>query len=146
MEHPFSVTSHVFLIIVSLAAFSVSFVLAVIFLLQHHFLETKHLGPLFFRLPPLELTAKLNFLFLTIGIVSMLAGVFLGLFLRRAEQGMPVLREPMTWLSFIMLGLYAAILFVRQGPVERSRGVAYVAIVSYAFLLFTFAAAHAGMR
>ena len=145
MEHHFSVTGHVVLIFAAFAAFSVSFFFSLLFLAEHHFLKTKKLGRMFFRLPPLELTAKLNFLFLTIGILSMLAGVLLGAFLKRAETGTSMFSEATTWFSFLMLGLYAVILLVRIGPLERSRGVAYMTVISYGTLLWMFSAAHAGM-
>jgi len=138
---PSEASGHVLLMFLALAAFSLSFFFALAFLVQNFFLKTKKIGALFFRLPPLEHTARLNFLFLTLGAALMFAGAVSGVFL---ESGSVSLAEPTVWLTLLAIAMYAVVTVARIGPLERSRGIACATVIYYALVVITFAVAHAG--
>ncbi len=138
-------TSHAAFMFLALAAFSLSFIFSLLFLIEDYLLKRKRIDLFFFRLPPLELISRLNFSFLTVGTASLLGGVLAGIYdLRRFDTGSVSLPAPTLALSVLTLALYGAVLFIRIGPLERRRGTAYVSIASYTCLLVTFLAAHAG--
>ncbi len=144
--HPLAggIAGHAFFMFLSLAAFSLSFIFSLLFLVQDHFLKRKRIERVFFlQLPPLELTSRLNFSFLTVGTASLLGGVLAGIF-RSARLGGPpgFSVGPTLVLSVFTLLLYGAVLLIRLGPRERSRSAALVSIASYTLLLLTFLAAH----
>jgi ABC-type uncharacterized transport system permease subunit len=135
---------HIFFMFLGVGAFSISFLFSVLFLAQDYFIRTKRIGRLFFELPPLELTGRLNFSFLTVGTAAWAAGVASGVAAwRLLEAGAALLVEPTVLFTVAMLGLYVAILWLRSGPLERSRRAAVVSVVSYSLLMALVFAAHA---
>lgn len=139
---PRELSPHTFFMFLALAAFSLSFLFAALFLVQDHLIKRKLVGRAPFELPPLEFTGRLNFAFLTVGTASLFAGVGSGVAYFEKAAGGPGLLQPTAVLSLIMLALYAAILMLRIGPLERSRRAAIVSVISYGLLLATFLAAH----
>lgn len=136
------ISAHTFFMFLSLAAFSLSFLFSILFLAQDFLLKRKKAQGFFSRLPPLELTARLNFSFLTVGTASLFAGVLGGLLYRRAALSGFFVLEPTPAMSFLALALYAGVLMLRRGPLERGRNAAWVTVASYPFLLAVFLAVH----
>ena len=140
---PLFLSGHTFFMFLALSAFSVSFLFSVLFIAQDYFIKGKRIRGLYFRLPPLELTGRLNFFFMTIGTAALYAGVISGFVtFRTLETKAAWLLEPTVFLSFVLLVLYAIVLALKAGPLERSRRTAFVSIISYSLLLATFFVAH----
>jgi ABC-type uncharacterized transport system permease subunit len=69
---------HVTLSILAYAAFALSFVLSLIFLIEERFLRSRKLGDVIWRLPPLELLERMSQSSVLIGLVSIGIGTALG--------------------------------------------------------------------
>lgn len=139
--------SHVICMFIALAGFTLSFIFSAMFLAQDRLLKKRSAGLLFTALPPLELTSRLNFAFITVGTAALAMGVFGG---TAALGGRPdlgtVARDPSILLSVLMLILYTGLVVLRKGALERARTVSAVSIVFYFLLMFVFWGAHAGGR
>ena len=130
---------------VSLGAFSASFIFAGLFLLQDFNIKRKKFTGFLRGLPSLELMGLLNFLSLTVGTVSLLAGVLFGLFhFERLKLDGALLWEPFVLFSLVMLVAYVFLLSLRLKYRERGRRYAFVSFAAYAFLIFAWVAARQG--
>src|ERR1700732_839351 len=69
---------HVTLSILAYAAFALSFVLSLIFLVENRLLKNRHLGDVVWRLPPLELLERMSQSSVLVGLVSIAIGTVLG--------------------------------------------------------------------
>jgi ABC-type uncharacterized transport system permease subunit len=138
-------SSHVICMFIALAAFTLSLIFSVMFLAQDRLLKKKSGGPLFAALPPLELTSRLNFSFITVGTAALAMGVFGGTAALSGMEGFgEALKDPSILLSVLMLVLYVGLAVLRKGALERARTVSVVSIIFYLLLLFVFWGAHAG--
>lgn len=136
--------SHVICMFIALAAFTLSFLFSAMFLAQDRLLKRKSAGPLFTALPPLELTSRLNFSFITVGTAALAMGVFGGTAALSGTEGFRgALSDPSILLSVLMLVLYVGLAVLRKGALERARTVSVVSMVFYLLLLFVYWGAHA---
>lgn len=120
---------HIVAIILSMAAFTLAFCCAVIYLVQNKLLKSKKLRGMFRRLPPLELVDSLayhlvavGFPLLTLGIITAVVGVQGGM-LRDDTSPVKIISSLVTW---VIYGLY---LFVSHGTEWRGRRSQYILII-----------------
>jgi ABC-type uncharacterized transport system permease subunit len=138
-----SLAVHTYFMFTALAAFSLSFIFSLLYLYQEKALKDKNPESLKAKLPPLELTSRLNIASITLGGSALFMGVVAGwAHFRKIEAGWMALAEPSVLLTFLMLVLYLAIVFLRVGPLERARSVSYLSMICYVLLLFVFFGAH----
>lgn len=140
-----NLSSHAVFMFLALAAFSLSFIFSLFYLIGDSLLKRKRIDSFVLKLPSLELISRLNFSFLTIGTASLLGGVIAGL-IDLSMPGADQIKLPVSTigLSALTLLLYGVVLFVRIGPLERRRSTAFVSIACYACMLVTVVAAHSG--
>jgi len=139
-----ALSSHTYCMFIALAAFSLSFIFSALFLLQEVLIKRRKIGKLFFNLPPLELTSRLNFSCLSVGTAAFFAGVLGGMIQWNKTPGAgSMFLEPAVPLSFLMLVAYLFVVTLRIGPLERARTVSYTSMICYVLLLFVFFGAHA---
>jgi ABC-type uncharacterized transport system permease subunit len=126
---------HILLVIFAYGAFSVSFLMAVGYLRAEHQLKKKSVDGLFFMLPSLEALDHGLQRSIRIGILTLLAGVFLAMF-GGFYQGTVTLawfQDP-NILGAILTGLiYGTILYIRSRSLFTNRRIAFLAI--FGFLL-----------
>ena len=130
---------HTPLMILSVASLTISFVMALMYLLQEKQLKSKHPAFLYYRLPSLEIcedyvykSLGLGFFLLTFGIVT---GMIWSKYLRNVYWSWDI-KE--VW-AVITWGLYAILVQGRMLAAWRGRKAAYLAIIGFALILFTFA-------
>ncbi len=120
------------------AAFAVAFCAGIMYLLQEHFLKNKKLGPLYRRLPSLEILDDMNYRCLTIGFPLLTVAIVTGAIWAESAWGAYWSWDPKETWSLITWLIYAALLHGRLTIGWRGRRAAILAIVGFCVLLFTF--------
>jgi len=129
---------HICLAFLGNAVFTVAFVAAVFYLLQERMLKSKKFSALYYRLPALDTLDMINYRCLTIGFPLMTMGIISGAVWAEAAWGTYWSWDPKESWALITWFLYAALLHGRLTTGWRGRRAAILAIVGFAFLLFTF--------
>src|SRR5262249_43830945 len=98
---------HVTLVIASYAAFAVTFVCGVMYLIQEHELKAKHFGASFERLPALNTCDEIGYRTVTIGFVLLTLGVVSGILWNNQRDGRYWHNDPkevmalITWIVYL---------------------------------------------
>ncbi|MCH7591149.1 hypothetical protein IIB34_08970 [PVC group bacterium] len=139
----FFLGGHTFLVFIALAAFSLSFIFSLLYLMEAYFIKEKAFRPLLFRLPSLELTNRLNDVALWVGTIAFAGGFLKGLIvLQRDNPGTTLLSDPTYFLSGLVLVLYAALIVWKQKLLEGRTRLAYASIFVYIVFLCVVCLAH----
>lgn len=131
---------HVTLVLIGLAALVLNFGGALMYLLQERQLKSKHPGPMYYRLPPLETLDRLAFATLTVGFPFLTVGLALGVLSAGRQWGSLLAFDPLAIVSTAMWLVYAATLSLRLAGHWRGRRAAYFAIAGFCALLLTLGA------
>ncbi|OGT97752.1 MAG: c-type cytochrome biogenesis protein CcsB [Geobacteraceae bacterium GWC2_48_7] len=129
---------HALLAFVSYAAFAVACGVAVIYLIQRHFLKTKHLGSLFQRLPSLETLDEISYRSLSIGFPLLTVAIISGAIWSEKAVGSYWYWDPKQTWSLITWLIYAALLHGRLTVGWRGKHAAILSIIGFIVLLITF--------
>ncbi|HEY6872812.1 MAG TPA: c-type cytochrome biogenesis protein CcsB [Geobacteraceae bacterium] len=129
---------HSSLAFVSYATFAVAFGAAIMYLIQEHFLKRKRLGPLYQKLPSLDVLDEINYRCLTFGFPLLTIAIITGAIWAETAWGTYWSWDPKETWSLITWFIYAALLHGRLTTGWRGRRAAILAIVGFCILLFTF--------
>ena len=129
---------HALLAFVSYAAFAIAFGVAVIYLIQRHFLKTKHFGVLFQRLPPLDTLDDISYRCLAVGFPLLTIAIISGAIWSEKAVGSYWVWDPKQTWSLITWLIYAALLHGRLTIGWRGKRAAILSIVGFVVLLITF--------
>lgn len=129
---------HVGLAFLGNAVFTVAFVAGIFYLLQERMLKSKKFSALYYRLPSLDTLDMINYRCLTFGFPLMTMGIISGAVWAEAAWGTYWSWDPKETWALITWFLYAALLHGRLTTGWRGRKAAILAIIGFAFLLFTF--------
>ena len=126
---------HVTLAILAYAAFTISFVLSLLYLIQNRQIRRAKTGVLFSRLPALEVIGRMNRTSVTIGIAVLAISVLLGaLWARRVWEG---LADAKVGWALTTLLLYGFLLWMDRRGWEGRR-VALLSILGFGVVLFSY--------
>lgn len=131
---------HGVLALLGMAALTLNFCTALMFLLQERQLKGKHLGMFFYRLPPLEVLDRLSTQALTLGFPFLTFGLFLGTLQAGTVWGSYWSWDPTQASSLLAWLVYAATLSGRAIGGWRGRRAALGAIVGFLALVLTLSA------
>jgi cytochrome c-type biogenesis protein CcsB len=120
------------------AAVAVTFAGGVMYLIQERQVKRKRSGVFFRLLPSLEILDRINYHSLTIGFALLTLGIITGAVWAEAAWGTYWSWDPKETWSLITWFIYAAILHARLTAGWRGRKAAWLAIVGFAGVLFTF--------
>jgi ABC-type uncharacterized transport system permease subunit len=126
---------HVTFAILAYAAFTFSFVLSVLYLIQNRQIRRGHTGVLFARLPALEVIGRMNRTSVSIGLAVLTFAVAVGLV--RASALWTTLADPKIVWALVTLVVYALLLWLDRRGWEGSR-VAVLSIVGFGLVLFSY--------
>lgn len=130
---------HIPIMILSVATLSLTFILAVIYLLQERQLKSRHPAFLFYRLPSLETCEDLASKSLRFGFFLLTLGILTGMVLSKTVNGRYWSWDYKEIWALITWILYAVLVQGRMLSAWRGRKAAYLAIVGFVLMLFTFA-------
>lgn len=126
---------HVTLAILAYAAFALSFVLSVLYLIQDRQIRLGRTGVLFARLPALEVIGRMNRTSVAIGIVVLSISVALGVaWARKVWTG---LVDAKLVFAFVTLIVYGLLLWMDRRGWEGPR-VALLSILGFVLVLFSY--------
>ncbi|MCA1580016.1 MAG: cytochrome c biogenesis protein CcsA [Acidobacteria bacterium] len=126
---------HVTFGILGYAAFTFSFVLSILYLVQDRQIRRGRTGILFARLPPLEVIGKMNRTSVTIGIAVLAASVLFGLLW--ANRVWATMGDPKIEWAIATLALYGFLLWMERRGWKGPR-VAILSILGYGLVLFSY--------
>jgi cytochrome c-type biogenesis protein CcsB len=129
---------HSSLAFLSYATFAVAFGAAIMYLIQQHFLKKKRLGPLYQKLPSLDILDEINYRCLTFGFPLLTIAIITGAIWAESAWGTYWSWDPKETWSLITWFVYAALLHSRMTIGWRGKKAAILAIVGFFILLFTF--------
>ena len=130
---------HIPIMILSVATLSLTFILAVIYLLQERQLKSRKPAFLFYRLPSLETCEDLASKSLRFGFFLLTLGILTGMVLSKTVNGRYWSWDYKEIWALITWILYAVLVHGRMLAAWRGRKAAYLAIVGFLLMLFTFA-------
>lgn len=129
---------HAMLAFVSYAAFTLACGVAVMYLIQLHFLKTKHFGSLFQKLPSLEILDEISYRSLSIGFPLLTVAIISGAIWSEKAIGSYWTWDPKQTWSLITWLIYAALLHGRLTVGWRGKRAAILSIIGFIVLLITF--------
>jgi cytochrome c-type biogenesis protein CcsB len=130
---------HIPLMILSVASLTLTFVLAIMYLIQERQLKSKHPAFFYYRLPSLEVCEDLAFKSLWFGFFLLTLGIVTGMIHSKSVHGVYWNWDYKEVWALITWVLYAILLQGRMLAAWRGRKAAYLAIVGFALMLFSFA-------
>ena len=126
---------HVTLAILAYAAFTFSFVLSMLYLVQNRQIRRAKTGLLFARLPALDVIGRMNRTSVTIGVATLVLSLALGLFW--AERVWPSLADPKIVWAAVTLIVYGFLLWMDRRGWAGPR-VAVLSIFGFGVVLFSY--------
>ncbi len=126
---------HVTLAILAYAAFTFSFVLSILYLIQDRQIRRRRTGLLFSRLPALEVIGRMNRTSVTIGLASLFVSLVLGAVW--AEVVWTSLADPKVEWAVVTLIVYGFLLWMDRRGWEGPR-VAVLSILGFGVVLFSY--------
>jgi ABC-type transport system involved in cytochrome c biogenesis permease subunit len=117
------------------AAFALSFVLSLLYLIQNRQIRRGRTGILFARLPALEVIGRMNRTSVTIGLVVLSVAIVLGVTWARRVWTVPV-DAKLAW-ALITLLVYGVLLWMDRRGWAGPR-VALLSIVGFILVLFSY--------
>ena len=129
---------HVGTIFIGNGVFAVAFLAGIMYLIQERQIKSKRLGPLYHRLPSLEVLDALNYNCLILGFPLLTLGMLSGSVFAQYTLGTFWRWDPKEVWSLITWLLYAALLHGRLVAGWRGRRSAMISIVGFLVLIFSF--------
>ncbi len=129
---------HSSLAFISYATFTVAFGAAIMYLIQEHFLKKRRLGPLYQKLPSLDVLDEINYRCLTFGFPLLTVAIITGAIWAETAWGTYWSWDPKETWSLITWFIYAALLHGRLTTGWRGRRAAVLSIIGFFVLIFTF--------
>jgi len=129
---------HTVLAFIGDAAFAMAFGMGLMYLIQEHYVKSKHLGGLFKRLPSLQILDEINYRLITIGFPFLSLAIITGALWAESAWGSYWRWDPKEVWSLITWFIYALVLHVRLTVGWRGKRAAILSIIGFCAVLFTF--------
>jgi cytochrome c-type biogenesis protein CcsB len=129
---------HVTIAFLAYAAFFLTFVSGILYLIQENDLKEKKFRFLYFRLPSLQVCDELFRRSLFVGFVAMSLAIVTGAFWAQQAWGRFWSWDPKETASLITWGIYFFLVNYRLSAKWQGRRAAYISIVGFVSTLFTF--------
>lgn len=126
---------HVTLAIFGYAALTLSFVLALLYLIQIRQIQRRKLGLLFSRLPALDVLSRLHRTCVGTGVLALTVASCLGLVW--AKQNWGTYWDPKVLFTFLIIAVYTLTLLPRKIGWGQKR-IAYLSIGGFVLLMFSY--------
>ncbi|HEY0702845.1 MAG TPA: cytochrome c biogenesis protein CcsA [Candidatus Acidoferrales bacterium] len=120
------------------AAFALSFVLSLIYLIQDRLLRSRRLGAAFWRFPALDVLDRMARSSVYVGLLALIAGVAMGLIWQHRLSGGYALGDPKVVITVAILGVYLAYLLLARSANWRGARAALVCALNFVVVLFSY--------
>jgi cytochrome c-type biogenesis protein CcsB len=129
---------HGTLLFLAYGMFFVTFIAALLYLLQERALKQKKLTTLYRQLPALSVLDDLFLKFLGAGFAFMSAGLVVGIIMAEHDWVTGWHRDPKVISAVTTWGIYLALLYMRLAVGWRGRRTAFLSMIGFVSVLFTF--------
>ncbi|HDL20833.1 MAG TPA: c-type cytochrome biogenesis protein CcsB [Nitrospirae bacterium] len=129
---------HISLAFLGDAAFAMAAGVGLMYLVQEHFVKSKHLGDLFHRLPSLQMLDDINYRLISLGFPLLTLAIITGALWAESAWGSYWRWDPKEVWSLITWFIYALVLHVRLTAGWRGKRAAILSIAGFCAVLFTF--------
>jgi ABC-type uncharacterized transport system permease subunit len=129
---------HVALNILAYAAFALSFVLSLIFLIEERYLRSHKLGDVIWRLPPLELLERMSRSSVLVGLVSITIGTSFGFLWVYRLSDKYSFYDPKYAVTLLVLILYAVYFRLARTRAWRGARASKLCIFNFLLVFFSF--------
>jgi cytochrome c-type biogenesis protein CcsB len=128
---------HVSLLIFSYAAFLITTIGGVMYLIQERELKAKSFSAAFYRLPALNTCDEIGYRSVTIGFVLLTLGMVTGIIWNSQRDGKLWHNDPKEVLALVTWCVYLFMIHYRVTAGWRGRKTAWIAIAGFVVVLFT---------
>lgn len=129
---------HITIEVLAYAAFAISFLLSVIYLVQNRVLHGGRPGLAFWRFPALEVLERMSRSSVWVGLVALVIGTTLGFDWEHRLTGHFAVADPKVLVTLIVLALYVVYLAIAHAPAWRGARAAGVCACNFAIVLFSY--------
>ncbi|MFQ5709208.1 MAG: inner membrane protein YpjD [bacterium] len=129
---------HVVIIISAYAAFAISFIASVMYILLSREMQSKHLGIFFQRLPSLEFFDRLSNHAVNIGLMLVSVGICIGFYMGTSVWKGRWQLDPKLLAVLVSWGIYFVHFVGRKSIGWQGRRAAIVSVIGFNWLLFSF--------
>jgi ABC-type transport system involved in cytochrome c biogenesis permease subunit len=120
------------------AAFALSFVLSVIYLVQNWVLRSRKLSISFWRFPALDVLDRMSRSSVYIGLAALAAGATMGLVWVHRLRGSYSWGDPKVVITFAILAVYIVYLWLSRSPGWRGPRAAILCATNFLIVLFSY--------
>jgi ABC-type transport system involved in cytochrome c biogenesis permease subunit len=120
------------------AAFALSFVLSLIYLIQDRLLRSRRLGAAFWRFPALDVLDRMARSSVYVGLLALVAGVAMGLVWQHRLSGGYSLGDPKVLITLAILAVYLAYLWLARNASWRGARAALLCAMNFVVVLFSY--------
>jgi len=120
------------------AAFALSFVLSVIYLVQDRVLRSRRLGTPFWRFPALDVLDRMARSSVYVGLGALIMGVVMGLIWKHRLSGGYSWGDPKVVVTLAILVVYAAYLWLSRSAAWRGARAALLCALNFVIVLFSY--------
>ena len=129
---------HITIGILAYAAFAISFLLSLIYLIQNRVLRHGKPGLAFWRFPALDVLQRMSSSSVWVGLVALVIGTALGFVWEHRLTGRFAIADPKVVVTLVVLGVYGAYLAVVRAPAWRGARAALFCVCNFAIVLFSY--------
>jgi cytochrome c-type biogenesis protein CcsB len=129
---------HITLAFLGDAAFAMAAGIGLMYLLQEHFVKSKHLGDLFHRLPSLQILDEINYKLISLGFPLLTLAMITGALWAQSAWGSYWRWDPKEVWSLITWFIYLLVLHIRLNVGWKGKRAAILSIMGFCIVLFTF--------
>jgi ABC-type transport system involved in cytochrome c biogenesis permease subunit len=120
------------------AAFALSFVLSLIYLVQDRVLRSRRLGAAFWRFPPLDVLDRMARSSVYVGLVALAFGASMGFIWEHRLRGTYSLGDPKVIVTFAIVLVYAAYLLLSRNATWRGARAALLCAMNFVIVMFSY--------
>ncbi|MGB6485205.1 MAG: cytochrome c biogenesis protein CcsA [Candidatus Acidiferrales bacterium] len=129
---------HITIEVLAYAAFAISFLLSVIYLIQNRVLRRGKPGLTFWRFPALEVLERMSRSSVWVGLLALAVGTSLGFVWEHRLTGHFAVADPKVLVTLIVLAVYVIYLGIVHAPAWRGARAALVCACNFVIVLFSY--------
>jgi ABC-type transport system involved in cytochrome c biogenesis permease subunit len=129
---------HITLDVLGYAAFALSFVLSLIYLVQNALLRSRRLGSIIWRFPALESLERMSRSSVIVGLASLLVGIAFGLLWVNRIWGHYWNGDPKEIITVLILAVYAGYLWLGRTGSWRGARASALCVFNFVLVLFSY--------
>lgn len=129
---------HITLDVLGYAAFALSFVLSLIYLVQNKLLRNRRLASIIWRFPALESLERMSRSSVIVGLVSLLVGISFGLLWVNRIWGRYWNGDPKEIVTVLILAVYAGYLWLGRTGSWRGARASALCVFNFILVLFSY--------